>query len=70
MGIRTIRERVNMRQADVASALCVDISAVSKWEAGANKPTADNLIKLSKLFKCSIDALLEDEVKPNAMGNS
>lgn len=50
-----------MLQADVAQALGVDISAVSKWEAGANKPTADNLIKLAKLFKCSIDSLLKEE---------
>lgn len=61
MGIRKEREKLNMLQAEVAAALNVDVSAVSKWEAGANKPTADNLIKLSKLFKCSIDSLLKEE---------
>lgn len=61
MSIKAKREKAKMLQSDVAAALNVDISAVSKWEAGANKPTADNLIKLSKLFKCSIDSLLKEE---------
>lgn len=50
-----------MLQSDVAAALNVDRTAVAKWEAGINKPTADNLIKLSKLFKCSIDSLLKED---------
>ena len=61
MSIRARREKAKMLQSDVALALNIDRSTVAKWETGANKPTADNLIKLSKLFKCSIDSLLKEE---------
>lgn len=61
MSIKARRERAKMLQSDVAAALNVDRTAVAKWEAGINKPTADNLIKLSKLFKCSIDSLLKED---------
>lgn len=61
MSIKARREKSKMFQVNVAEALGVDQSTVAKWEAGVCKPTADNLIKLSKLFKCSIDSLLKEE---------
>lgn len=57
MKIRELRERAGMTKTDLARAMGVDLSAVSKWESGVNKPTADRLLELSELFHCTIDEL-------------
>lgn len=41
----------------VAEALHVDPSAVSKWVSGQGMPRADKLPALADLLHCSIDAL-------------
>lgn len=61
MSFRSKRIAAKLKQSEIAVALNIDRSTVAKWEAGVCKPTADNLIKLSKLFKCSIDSLLKEE---------
>ncbi len=45
-------------QRDVAKALGVDVSSVSKWENGITKPRADKLPIIAKLYGCSIEELL------------
>ena len=37
-------------------------SAVSKWERGLAKPRADKLPQLAKLYGCTIEELLADDV--------
>lgn len=47
-------------QKEVALALDVGQSAVSKWEMGLTKPRADKLPALAKLYGCTIEELLSD----------
>lgn len=56
----TLKERrvaANMRQEDVAKALDVDQSTVSKWEKNGSKPLLKYKKKLAILYGCSIDEL-------------
>ncbi|MCX4256474.1 MAG: helix-turn-helix transcriptional regulator [Oscillospiraceae bacterium] len=47
-------------QGEVAKALGVQQSAVSKWEVGLAKPRADKLPAIAKLYGCTIEELLAD----------
>ena len=49
-------------QLEVAKAVGVKPSAVSKWERGLAKPRADKLPQLAKLYGCTIEELLADDV--------
>ncbi len=51
-------------QREVAQALGVKESAVSKWERGLAKPRADKLPMIAKLYGCTIEELLADDITP------
>lgn len=51
-------------QREVAQALGVKESAVSKWERGLAKPRADKLPQIAKLYGCTIEELLADSDTP------
>ena len=51
-------------QREVAQALGVKESAVSKWERGLAKPRADKLPMIAKLYGCTIEELLADDIMP------
>lgn len=57
MEIRKYRELTGMSQRDVAKAVSVAVSTVTKWETGAADPRARQLPVLADLFGCTIDAL-------------
>lgn len=50
-------------QREVARIVGVKESAVSKWERGLAKPRASKLPILAKLYGCTIEELLTDDVK-------
>ncbi len=52
------RRRLGLTQTELAKILCVDQTAISKWENGASLPTADKLRPLAKALGCTIDELL------------
>ncbi|WP_268912729.1 helix-turn-helix domain-containing protein [Lentilactobacillus sp. SPB1-3] len=54
--------RINngLSQNDVATILHISRQAVSKWERGVVYPDLDNLIKLSDIYKISVDDLLRE----------
>ena len=58
--IRTRRNRLGLRQLDLANALRVSAQAVSKWERGENAPDLTLLPGLARLLDVSIDSLLAD----------
>jgi transcriptional regulator with XRE-family HTH domain len=58
------RERLRLRQADVASALGVDRSTVASWETGRASPEARLIRPLAELLKISADELLADPADP------
>ncbi|HIJ74218.1 MAG TPA: helix-turn-helix domain-containing protein [Candidatus Hydrogenedentes bacterium] len=57
--IRSQRERLGLKQHDVAHALQVSPQAVSKWERGENAPDIAILGALAKLLGVSTDWLLD-----------
>lgn len=61
--ITNIRKENNLTQEQFAEMLNVSRQSVSKWELGTSFPDTEKLIKISKLFSCSIDYLLKDEIE-------
>ena len=56
--LRNFRKRMEMTQEDVAQAVFVAPTSVSKWERGETTPDIDLLPALAKLLGVSVDALL------------
>ena len=54
----------NMTQERLADQMGVSRQTVSKWETEEAVPELDKLIELSKLFSCTIDALLKEDLEP------
>ena len=50
-----MREKRKMSQQAVALEIGVERSTVAKWESGKDRPRAELLPKLAKLFGCSIE---------------
>lgn len=57
-GLKAIREKNHMTQAELAEKLNISRTTVTNWESGVNKPRADMLVTLSKLLHCKIEDLL------------
>lgn len=51
------RKKENMSQGDLADSLNVSRQSVSKWETNSSVPELEKLIKISKVFKVSLDEL-------------
>lgn len=58
-----LRKKKGVTQEELSEALQVSRQSVSRWEMDAAFPETDKLIKLSKLFECSIDFLLNDSIQ-------
>jgi class 3 adenylate cyclase len=56
--IKQQRERRQLRQADIASALRLTSQAVSKWERGENAPDISVLLDLARLLGVSVEWVL------------
>ena len=56
--LRALREERGMEQKDVARALGVNPSAVTRWESGEKRPELNNLVRLADLFGVSVDYIL------------
>lgn len=61
--LQNLRKASSLSQEQLADKLNVSRQAVSKWESNASYPEMDKLIAMCKLFKCSMDDLVNDEVK-------
>lgn len=55
-----LRGKKGLSQENLAEILSVSRQSVSRWETDISFPETDKLIKLSKLFECSIDFLLNE----------
>ena len=61
--LQELRKKKGLTQEELAGALYVSRTAVSKWESGRGYPSLDSLKGLAKFFSVSIDELLSgDEV--------
>ena len=56
------RKELNYTQEQLADILGVSRQSISKWESDIAYPETDKLIELGKLFDCSMDYLLKEEI--------
>lgn len=59
--IAALRKKNNLTQEQLAEVLGVARQSVSRWEMDVAFPETEKLIKLSKLWDCSIDYLLSED---------
>lgn len=60
--MKQFRIKKKLTQRQVAVALGVGQSAVAMWETGKSLPRADKLTDLARLYGCSVDELLQDNL--------
>ena len=58
-----LRKKYNMTQEEVADKIDVTRQTISNWELNQTKPDIDQLKGLSKLYKVSVDELIDNDVK-------
>ena len=59
--LQELRKNKGLTQEELAAALYVSRTAVSKWESGRGLPSIDSLKQISAFFSVSIDDLLSAE---------
>ena len=59
--LQQLRKRKKLTQEELAQALFVSRTAVSKWESGRGYPNIDSLKTVAKYFGVSVDELLSGE---------
>ena len=59
--LRELRKNRGLTQEELAEALYVSRTAISKWESGRGYPSIDSLKEISSYFSVSIDDLLSGE---------
>ncbi|MEE9270534.1 MAG: type II toxin-antitoxin system antitoxin SocA domain-containing protein [Candidatus Krumholzibacteria bacterium] len=62
--IKELRESAGLTQEELAEILGVSRPAVTSIENGSRKVSAEELVKLSRTFRLSVDAILNLEVPP------
>ena len=59
--IRNAREEKNLTQAQAAESLMVSRQTISSWENGKSLPDILSVIRMSELYKISLDELLKGD---------
>ena len=59
--LQELRKSRGLKQEELAEALFVSRTAISKWESGRGYPSIDSLKEISSYFSVSIDDLLSGE---------
>ncbi len=59
--LQELRKNRGLTQEELAEALYVSRTAISKWESGRGYPSIDSLKEISRYFSVSIDDLLSGE---------
>lgn len=65
-----LRKDNNYTQEQLAEILNVSRQSVSKWESDIAYPETDKLIEIGRMFDCSMDYLLKEEVVERTGGQS
>ncbi|MDE5984464.1 MAG: helix-turn-helix domain-containing protein [Eubacterium sp.] len=63
--IKYLRKKQNYTQQQVADILGIDRSTYSFYEIGKTRPKLEMLKSLAKIFKVSVDDLLDDDISEN-----
>ena len=58
-----LRKKKGITQEELAELLQVSRQSVSRWEMDVTFPETDKLIKLSRMYECSIDFLLNENLQ-------
>ena len=58
--LRTLREKRNLSQENLARKLQISRQSISKWEQGISYPSILYLVPLTKIFDCTLEELLKD----------
>ena len=56
--ITKLRRRAKLSEAELSAKLGIGEADILAWEAGEKKPTLDEVAKISRIFRVSVDALL------------
>ena len=59
--LQELRKKRGLTQEELAEALYVSRTAISKWESGRGYPSIDSLKEISSYFSVTIDDLLSSE---------
>ena len=59
--LQELRKQRNLTQEELAEALYVSRTAISKWESGRGYPNIDSLKAIAKFYEVTVDALLSGE---------
>ena len=59
--LQELRKSKGLTQEELAEALYVSRTAISKWESGRGYPSIDSLKEISRYFSVTIDDLLSGE---------
>ena len=62
------RKELNFTQEQFAEILSVSRQSVSKWESDIAFPETEKLIEMGKIFDCSMDYLLKEEITEKSGG--
>ena len=68
--IAKLRKDNNYTQEDLADIMGVSRQSISKWEGDQAFPETEKLIALARLFHCSLDYLLNNEVEAEEVNKS
>ena len=61
--LRMLRSNSRYTLEDVAEIIGVSRQTIAKWESGETYPDIENCVKLSALFKVSLDAMVKEPVQ-------
>lgn len=60
--IKQLREKMNLKQQDIAEAIGVTSAMISMYENGKKKPGRDTIIKLASFFNVDANYFMGDEI--------
>ena len=60
--IKLLRTSNQLSQESLAALLGISRQSVSKWEKGISNPSSEKLIRLSEIFKISVEDLLDEQI--------
>lgn len=72
MRLEELRKKRGMTQHELATLTGVQQNTISQWESGKRNPSIPRLIRLAKIFDCTLDDLCscapptEDAERPSA----
>lgn len=63
--LKRMRIDKGITQQELAKKIEVDVKSISRYETGESEPNREILIRYAKYFNCSVDYILDNEIKRN-----